>query len=242
MNDNITIAPDNVLLAKKMAKRFHIEIMQHIRQNTINIALPGGSTPLMFFRELARHFNDVIPWDKIHIFWGDERCVPNNHKDSNYNLVKKNLLWFIDVPSENIHRVIGENKPPLEVRRYTSELKKFVPIVNGFPRFDIIILGIGDDGHTASIFPNNLNLIKSPDWCSLVRHYNNGQLRITLTGSVINNAKSVFFLASGEKKQAVLQSILAKDNKGMNLPAAHIKPKNGTLEFFLDEKAAGILN
>lgn len=232
---------DNKELAEVFADRFAHLINEMKDQERINVLLSGGNTPKQLFQNLSKYYNNRIPWEKVHLYWGDERCVPNNHKESNYNMTKKNLIYFVDIPNENVHRIIGENKPELEAVRYSAEIRNNVPLKANWPVFDIVLLGIGTDGHTASIFPNNIKIINSDSVCKAVRHPNTGQQRITVTGKVINNAKYVIFLVSGSNKAVILDKIINKKQGYENYPAANISTKHGVIEWYVDNDAAELI-
>jgi 6-phosphogluconolactonase len=204
------------------------------------IALSGGSTPKIIFQTLSEHFKDRIQWNKIHLFWSDERCVSPDDSKSNYGMAKQYLLDFINIPEENIHRIKGENEPELEVVRYSEEIKNIVDSKNGLPSFDLVMLGIGEDGHTASIFPDQMHLLNSQNICEVAVHPISGQKRITMAGSTINNSDEVIFLVTGRSKAEILKKILEDQNK--IYPAAFIKPINGEFKYFIDEEASGLLN
>ncbi len=207
------------------------------------LALSGGSTPKIIFQTLAEMYKEKINWSKIHLFWGDERCVPPESDESNYGMTKKYLLDYIDIPKKNVHPVDGNNIPEEETVRYSDEIKNIVRVKNGFPKFDLVILGIGEDGHTASIFPDQMSLLNSEKICEVAVHPGSGQKRITLTGKVINNAEEIIFLITGESKANIVKELFSKDEiKVKKYPAANISPGNGTLEFFMDENAAKLLN
>ena len=175
----------------------------------------------------------------MHFYWGDERCVAPTHSESNYGAANELLFQLIELPEDNIHRVFGENNPAEEVLRYGQLISEKLPSVNGLPQFDIIILGLGEDGHTASIFPNRMDLLHSDHVCEVAEHPESGQKRITLTGKVINNAKEVCFLVTGESKHEKVHNIIHSLNDYQQYPAAHIQPPHGELIWFLDKAAAG---
>jgi len=204
-----------------------------------DIVLSGGNTPKFVFQTLAKDYNSKIDWSKVHLYWADERCVPPCDDESNYGMTKKFLLDFINIPAENIHRINGENKPEKEAKRYAEEIKTNVKLKNEIPCFDFVMLGLGEDGHTASIFQNQINLIQSEKVCEVATHPVSGQKRITLSGSVINNAKEIIFLVTGESKSEILKKMLIDKNK--TLPAAFIQPVTGSLKYFVDEAAARLL-
>lgn len=208
-------------------------------QEQFNIALSGGSTPKIIFEELSKNYKDKFDWNEIHFYWGDERCVPPDDTESNYGMTKKYLLDHIDIPRENIHRIKGENDPVIEAERYSDEIKILVNSKNGLPNFDLVMLGLGEDGHTASIFPDQMNLLHSEKICEVATHPSTGQKRITITGKVINNSRAVTFLATGKGKSETLKKVLKE--KDERLPATYIQPFNGSLKYFVDESAARLL-
>jgi len=205
----------------------------------IFLALSGGSTPEIIYEILSKEYKQKINWNKIHLFWSDERCVHPDDVESNYGMAKKYLLDFIDIPEENVHRIKGENNPELEAERYSEEISKIVNPKNGLPRFDIMMLGIGEDGHTASIFPDQMHLLDSDKICEVAVHPSSGEKRITLTGNVINNSEQVSFLVTGKSKAEILKKILLEKNK--ICPAEFIAPVYGKLEYFIDSEAAELL-
>lgn len=211
------------------------------RQRT-TIALSGGSTPKLLFQVLAEKYADKIDWSGIHLFWGDERCVPPDHADSNYGMTKALLLDHVDIPSTNVHRIKGEETPTLEAKRYGQEIQSIVSAVDGRPAFDLIILGMGGDGHTASIFPHEMHLLEDTDICGVATHPESGQNRITINGPIINHAYLVTFLVTGSAKAEKVQIILEKQAGSKVFPAAHVHPKDGITHWFLDKAAAALLS
>jgi len=208
-----------------------------------NIALSGGSTPGILFKHLAE-LTESSPretWEKINLYWVDERCVPPESPDSNFRMTNETLLQKIKVSPGNIFRMKGENVPEDETVRYSLLLHTQLPNENNFPVFDLILLGMGSDGHTASIFPDQMDLLSSEEVCAIGYHPETGQARITLTGRVINNARQVFFLITGEDKAITLEKIIGKGSSDERYPASFIKPSRGILKWFLDDKAASCL-
>lgn len=232
-NIHISSTPEQV--ARDFAEFLLKESME---KSMLHIALSGGSTPKLLFDLLASDYHHLIPWRKLHFYWGDERCVPPTHSDSNYKMTLSHLLSKIDIPAENIHRVLGENDPEQEAARYSVEILKNVPNKDFLPRFDIIILGMGPDGHTASIFPHQMELLSASRICEVATHPESGQKRITLTGNVLNQAAIIAFLVTGGNKKMKVSEILNKNGNWKLYPAAHIKPVNGELHWFLDESAS----
>lgn len=211
-------------------------------RNRTTVALSGGSTPKLLFQILADDYADQVDWSGIHLFWGDERCVPPDHQDSNYGMTKALLLDHIDIPSSNVHRIRGEEQPATEAIRYGQEILTTVSAVDGRPAFDLIILGMGSDGHTASIFPHQRHLLQNTAICSVATHPESGQKRITINGPVLNHAYQVAFLVTGAAKAEKVQLILEKQAGYKAFPAAHIAPADGITHWFLDEAAAQLLS
>jgi 6-phosphogluconolactonase len=237
MPTQLHISKDAMAVAQDFA-RFFAE--QLVGQKNFSVALSGGSTPKLLFQLWANEYRDTIDWSEVHFFWGDERCVPPNDPESNFGVCKSLLLDYIDIPAANIHRIRGEEKPSIEIKRYSLEIDDYTDEIAGLPAFDLIILGMGDDGHTASIFPNQMELLTSPQPLAVAQHPTSGQKRISLTATLINNAKRVAFLVTGEKKQEKLRAILKREPKAKNYPAAHIRPTNGELHWFVDEAACEV--
>ncbi|MCS6824618.1 MAG: 6-phosphogluconolactonase [Cytophagaceae bacterium] len=229
--------------AEDVATEFAKYLEQFIRQKntSVYIALSGGSTPKLLFKHLAEQYHDKINWKNVHLFWGDERCVPSDHADSNYKMTFDNLLSHIIIPWQNVHRIIGENDPHEEAMRYSEEIKSIVPMVNGVPVFDIVMLGMGDDGHTLSIFPHEMHLFNSQEICVVATHPTSGQKRVSLSGNIANHAANIAFMVTGENKAERMREIIHKEGQWQKYPASHIKPANGRLMWYADKSAAKLL-
>jgi 6-phosphogluconolactonase len=207
----------------------------------VHIALSGGSTPIALYQLWAGEFRTRIDWHRVHFYWGDERCVPPDDDDSNYGAAKRILLHRIGMPGVNINRIEGESEPHQERERYEARLSSSLPFENGWPQFTLILLGIGIDGHVASIFPYELQtMMQSPRICEVATHPESGQQRITLTGNVLNNAAHVAFMATGKNKAEILRDIINRKGDWQRYPAAYVQPK-GDLCFYLDRAAASML-
>jgi 6-phosphogluconolactonase len=238
IRDNVHISENSNLLAQDLANYFQDMIAgQFPTREKINIAISGGNTPKLFFEEIAKLSID-FPWEKIHIFWVDERCVPPGDAASNYGMTKRVLLDKINIPKSNVHRVLGESDPDSEAKRYGEEINHHVYRDNIWPEFDWILLGIGEDGHTASLFPKSPLFEDTDSISAVATHPQTKQKRITLTPQVLNHAKRIAFLVSGASKAEVVAEILNFGDTQTNLPAALVKPLSGTSEWFLDEDAA----
>ena len=209
---------------------------------TFSMALSGGSTPKAVFRFLAEHFHEEIAWEKVQLFWGDERCVPPDDKESNYRMAKENLLSHIPIPESNIFRIKGENHPQEEALEYKKVVEQNVTMVEVMPVFDLFMLGMGDDGHTASIFPDHPELFRSDKLFEVAVHPETGQQRITATGKLINHSRVIVFLVTGEAKASVLAKILNKTGDWEMLPASMVHPHHGKLFWLLDEGASSKLD
>lgn len=207
---------------------------------SFRVALSGGSTPKIWFEDLAANHRDDIDWQKVHLYWGDERCVPPDHSESNFGMTNSYLMEKIDIPESHVHRIKGELDPVQAADEYSKELSEFQD-ESEIPEFDLVILGMGDDGHTASIFPFQIHLWDHPEICVVATHPESGQKRVSLTGKVINNARAVAFLVTGEAKSEKVEAILNASEKSAGLPAALVNPRHGELFWFLDKEAAGSL-
>jgi 6-phosphogluconolactonase len=231
---NILIFSTVTELAEAFTEYF-VDLVKQ-KQGIFNLALSGGSTPKVWFESLAKSGGKDIPWDKIHFYWGDERCVKPDDEQSNYGMTKKYLFDLLSVPPYNIHRIQGESEPVAAAERYARELVENLPAEN-FPVFDLIILGMGEDGHTASIFPDQIELWNSPKYCVVAKHPETKQSRVSLTGNVINNARSVAFLVTGKNKANKVSEIIQKKTSALSYPASLVNPTSGKLTWFLDGMA-----
>ncbi len=230
----------------ELAEKFADEMVKMInsssdRKELFTVALSGGSTPELLFTLIGNHFASSVPWKNVHLFWGDERCVTPDNIESNYGMTKRTLIDKIEIPVCNIHRIIGESDPLNEIQRYSDEISAFTRNRNGFPVFDLVILGLGTDGHTASIFPGNADLITSGKICDIAFHPVTNQKRITITGRIINNADSVVFLVTGNNKAPIVEKIIRKSKSAVKFPASYILPSEGSLSWYLDNEAARLL-
>lgn len=208
------------------------------QQSTVTVSLSGGSTPKLLFTVLAENYSDKVEWSRVHFFWGDERMVPPDDAESNYGEANALLLSKVEIPEANIHRVLGESEPVAECARYETEIQQFVTKNDkGVPAFDILMLGMGGDGHTASIFPHEMEFLTSDRICELATHPESGQKRVSVTGKVLNAAKNLFFLVTGGGKAEVLAEIIGETGAFETYPTSFVKPASG-VTFYID-KAAG---
>jgi 6-phosphogluconolactonase len=207
------------------------------------VALSGGSTPRLVYGLLAsQEFAVRVDWAGVHLFWGDERCVPSDHSDSNYRIVREVLVDPLSLPASNIHRMYGEIDPQKAADRYEEELRSFFAQDPGakasLPRFDLVFLGLGPDGHTASLFPASEALGERKRWVAANYVDALRTWRLTLTPKIINAAGQVTFLVSGGRKAEILRHVLLEPRRPEKYPAQLIKPARGCLLWMIDVPAA----
>ncbi|PSF36286.1 6-phosphogluconolactonase [Aphanothece hegewaldii CCALA 016] len=211
------------------------KINQAIQQRgECTLVLSGGSTPKPLYEALAEQ---SLPWDKIYIFWGDERYVSPDDPDSNQGMTRKAMLDRIEIPASNIYGMpTDSNDPALDAQKYETALQEYFKVSWGeFPAFDVVLLGMGDDGHTASLFPHTEALHVSDRLITVGSK--DGQPRLTFTASLINHARCVIFLVAGASKQTALAEVFAPDGDAMTYPSRLIQPE-GELWWLLDRRAA----
>ncbi|MZI91890.1 6-phosphogluconolactonase [Vibrio sp. CAIM 722] len=204
----------------------------------VHISLSGGSTPKMLFKLLATDtYAKSIQWNNLHFWWGDERCVAPDDAESNFGEANTLLFSQIDIPAENIHRIRGEEDPQQEAERFAQEMADVIPCENGTPVFDWILLGVGPDGHTASLFPNKTDFADE-NLSVVASHPESGQLRVSKTAKVLEAAKRISYLVLGAGKQDIVYEIHTTPAEELPYPAAKIQSKSGDTEWFLDIDAA----
>jgi 6-phosphogluconolactonase len=202
-----------------------------------SLALSGGSTPRMLYSLLAEHpWRETMPWRLAHVFWADERCVPPVHPDSNYRLAAQAFLTRVSLPAENVHRVPAEKGPDRAAAEYERELRAFFG--SGMPAFDLILLGMGEDGHTASLFPGSIHLAVHDRLVLAVQSQAPGHDRVTLSLEALNSARNRIFLVSGASKAKVVRDVLELGPQS-GLPAAQVQ---GERIWLLDKDAAASLS
>jgi 6-phosphogluconolactonase len=209
------------------------------------VALSGGSLPKIVCPPLVSEpWRSQIDWPAWHVFWADERCVPHDHPDSNYYLARQQLFDQVKIPAAQIYPIDGSFEPEITAKAYEAVLKQFFkPEPGRPPRFDLILLGMGEDGHTASLFPRHLLLDETTRWVAPVFDSPKPPPeRITLTLPVINQARHVAFVTAGAGKADVLAQMLASDELAEKLPAQLVRPTEGELFWLIDEAAAAKLN
>ncbi len=242
MDRSVKIFQTAFVMAEKMSGMLTEMIGLHSEgSRPFTVALSGGNTPGLFFSVLSGHFGSQADWSKVDFFFVDERCVPPDHHDSNYRLAREALFENIRIPGENIHRIRGEDCPGSEALRYGEEIKDTCVLKNGLPSFDVIILGLGEDGHTASVFPGSRQAEDHETVCMTATHPSTGQARISLTLPVINNAADVFFKVTGRSKAGIVSEIMQPGEGREKYPASLVRPVWGSLQWMLDRDAASLL-
>jgi len=222
--------------AKETAKALATFLKDKINaSNTFYLAVSGGSTPKMLFEAMTAIKVDIA-WNKLQLFWVDERCVAPEHEESNYRMTFESLLSNVPLSEDNIHRMKGELSPEDGIVDYQQEIK-YLPTSDKLPQFDLIILGMGDDGHTASIFPPSKELITVESDLAIGTNPYSGQKRLTLTGRTIKNAKAIFFHVTGTNKASVLDEILNDKGDCKTYPSYYFK--GDKVEWWLDDAALG---
>ena len=205
------------------------------------LALSGGSTPGRLYSLLATPlYRDAVDWPSLHLFWADERCVPPDHPESNFKLVRDALLSKVALPEGNIHRIIGEAGPERAAREYEEDLRAFFGPAP-FPVFNLILLGAGEDGHTASLFPGAPTLRERTRLAAAVVLEPPKLSRVSLTLPVLNHASQVLFLTAGRAKSAVVHEIL-EDGNPKQYPAGMVQPVRGRITWMIDRDAASLLS
>ena len=204
-------------------------------KDRFSIALSGGETPKKLYQTLASDaYREKIKWDRLHIFWGDERFVPFTDDSNNAKMAFDNLLNKVNIPSEQVHKIWTDVTPEESARRYENILHKYFDEKQ--TTFDLVLLGMGDDGHTLSLFPGSEVLNDKNSWVNAVSSKEKGE-RITLMPAVVNRSAAIAFLVTGENKAKILQKVL-ENITSRNYPAQLIQPENGELYWFVDEAAA----
>jgi 6-phosphogluconolactonase len=238
---NIQIYPDLETISREAADMFlQMSGKYIVDKGSFAVALSGGSTPKRFYELLGTEpYIRSIDWRHIHFFWADERCVPPDHADSNYRIAFDAFLSKINSPEENIHRIKGEEETVRAARDYEQDIRRFFS-EGDFPVFDLIILGIGEDGHTASLFPGSQILKEEEHLAAFVAEKAQKHSRITLTLPVLNHAENILVLVSGENKATVVKKVV--EERDPSLPASLLIKGKGQIFFFLDINSAQFLS
>lgn len=242
----VRIFPDAAFLSRAVADEFHRCANAAIdHAGFFSVALSGGSTPKAVYSLLAADENSGrarLRWHLIHVFFGDERSVPPEHAESNFRMANEALLAGVPIPASNVHRVHSELEPDAAAGHYEAEIRRILACSpDEVPRFDLILLGLGGDGHTASLFPESsaLNERKALVCSTWVEKL--GTHRITFSFPVLNAAREILFIAAGGEKAGMLRNILGGDPSGINYPAQGVRLTSGQLLWFVDEEAASEL-
>lgn len=244
MNPVIQIFKDIDSLSRSAADLFLETTTQAIKERGhALIAISGGSTPLALFRLLANEpYRSQVNWHAVHIYWADERCVPQDDPGSNHGQARKAFLSQVQIPEDNVHRINSDLEPAQAAREYANTLRDFREPPLDWPRFDLVLLGMGEDGHTASLFPGSEVDVQSLTLAVTAHYQDRPANRVTLTPRVFNTARKIVFLVSGENKAETLARVLDKNNYQPELyPVQRIHPFNGTIIWMLDEAAASKL-
>jgi len=241
-NSQIIVLSDLEAMSHKAAELF-IDISRNcIRsRDKFSVAISGGLTPRKLYTLLgSKYYCEQVDWQHIHLFWVDERCVSKEHEESNFRMTFDTLLSKVPIPEGNIHRMKGEEAPNKAAREYEEDLRRFFGM-SGLPIFDLILLGMGEDGHTASLFPGSKSLGETARLAVPVYLGKQHRNRVTLTLPVLNNAARIIFLAAGRSKATVLAEILGDGEKKRRFPAGKINPIHGNVTWLIDQEAAGKL-
>ena len=238
----IRIYPSDHLAGK--AAIHWVELAQEsvARRGRFSAVLAGGSTPKATYAKLANpDFSQRVDWTRVHVFWGDERCVPAVHPNSNYFMAYETWLRHVPIPAENIHRLPGEMDPQTAAAEYETTLRAFFA-GEAIPQFDLVLLGLGDDGHTASLFPGTAAIDERERWVIGQYVEKLAAWRLTLTPMAINGARDVTFLVSGLAKAPMLHQVLTAAYEPERLPAQVVRPAQGRVLWLVDEAAASQLS
>jgi 6-phosphogluconolactonase len=246
-NRKIKIAADPAAMSRAAAETIVEHLLESLqRRDVYSIVLSGGSTPRRLYALLAGDsaFRERIPWHRVHFFWGDERHVPPNHPDSNFHMASEAMLSRVSIPPGNIHRIRAEQPDAHKAAAdYDREIRRFFELSAGeMPRFNCVLLGMGSDGHTASLFRGSPALdeqkrLVMANWVDKFKSY-----RITLTVPAFNSADLILLLVSGSQKADTLKSLLAGSSSPERYPVQWIQPKHGDMLWFLDRSAAKLLD
>ena len=241
MDTVIKTFSDAPALSEAVAKRW-VELAREAvdERGAFHVALSGGSTPRRAFERLAEpDMAQEVEWKRIHIYWSDERCVPPDSPDSNYRMAHEAFLQRMPCPPDNVHRIHAEQPNPQQAARdYVETLKTYLPEARetGIGRFDLIMLGLGTDGHTASLFPDTQVLDVRDRAVAAVYVDKLESWRVTLTYPIINNARHLLVMAEGEAKAKIVRAVF-EEPEGERYPIQRIKPLTGVLEWYLDAAA-----
>lgn len=238
MKYELQVYPDPAALSRAAATRFVDTAQAAIALNRrFSVALSGGETPRAMYRLLATpEFGERVDWKHVHLFWSDERCVPPDHPESNYAMAWESFIDHVPISMDNVHRILGEHDPIVAADTYEQDLKDHFK--SATPRFDLVLLGLGEDGHTASLFPGTTATQETKRLTAAVQHPRTNQWRVTLTLPAINAAANVMFLVSGSSKASALRVARSGIMAPEEFPASGVKPADGALLWLCDQTAA----
>lgn len=241
----ILISHDAEQMSQEAANRFTQLAQQQIQASGhFSAALAGGSTPKRLYELLAsKPYRSRIPWQSVYLFWGDERCVPPDHPESNFRMAHEALLSSVPIPQTNIHRIpVDRVDPEQAARLYERTLRTFFRLsAEAWPEFDLILLGLGGDGHVASLLPNSPALRESRRLVVATTSGHPDLPRVTLTLPVLNHARHLMWLVAGPEKASMVRAVLERGDRPEEVPAGRVKSTGGKIFWFLDRAAAGLL-
>lgn len=242
LTPNLNIFNDKEQLVRSFVKDFgHMCRKTIAERGEIHIALSGGNTPQAIFKALAVEYANAEFWERTHLWWGDERLVPHDNPESNYGIAKNLLIDAILIPVQNVHPVQIFPELHKSVQAYSDEILRFVTRRSNtnWPEFDWNLMGIGTDGHTASLFPGSPALKDSESICVFARHPDSGQPRVSFSLPLINHSKRISFVICGDGKAPIVKRLLEDESASKDLPAAMVNPVSGELEWYTDVLAIG---
>jgi len=237
--NSVNIFPDSNTLAMAIASRFREEAKQAASENRLySVVLTGGNTAAKVYRLFsASGLGDELPWESVHLFWTDERCVSPQDDESNFGTALRTFIHAIPIPKENIHRIRGEEDPEKESNRYSLEIQNHLVLRKNHKYvFDWVLMGLGMDGHIASIFPGQKHLLSTKEFCFYTQHPETGQNRISLTLAAFKKAACISYHAIGQDKAKIISELVSKSPASKKYPAAHVSG-----EWYLDKPAASSL-
>ena len=238
---NVLVYSDTHSLAWAVAEKIVSTAKSTIEtQGSFSIALAGGKTPLETYKVIAEKFRYQIDWNKVHFFWGDEQCVTPDYPNNNFRAAQQTLLSHLNLKEANLHRILTELTPTKAAQEYETMLRAYF---KKYPRpsFDLVLLGMGSDGHTASLFPGAKAIFTRDTWAVSHNEKQNNTWRVTLTPPLINVASQIVFVVSGNSKAETLSAVLHGSYEPDRFPAQIIQPDSGNLFWMVDEEAAHLL-
>jgi 6-phosphogluconolactonase len=239
----IVMEDRETLFARAAEEIVHVSGEAICTHGQFSFCLTGGNTPADVYTLIASRFHLSVDWNAVHLFWGDERCVPPNDQASNFAMANRTMLSKLNLDPEQIHRMRGEDEPAQGAREYEAELRKFFALAEGdFPRFDLTLLGLGDNVHIASLFPGHPAIHERQHLAVAVEVDAPQRWRITLTPPVLNSAARIMFIVAGQNKAAAVKAALEGPRDPDKYPAQIIDPSQGEVIWLLDRSAASLLS